>query len=50
MGVIMDEVSAAAPVIEFRNVSMSFDAKRVLNGVSFRLRRGQMIVITGVGP
>src|ERR1051325_11307102 len=51
MGVIMDEdeVPAAAPVIEFRNVSMSFDAKRVLNDVSFRLRRGHMIIITGAG-
>ena len=44
-----DEVPTDAPVIEFRNVSMSFDARRVLSDVSFRLRRGQMIIITGAG-
>lgn len=37
-----------APAIEFRNVSLNFDGKRVLNDVNFRLGRGQMIVITGV--
>jgi ABC-type transporter Mla maintaining outer membrane lipid asymmetry ATPase subunit MlaF len=37
-----------APAIEFRNVSLSFDEKRVLNDVSFKLERGEMIFITGV--
>jgi phospholipid/cholesterol/gamma-HCH transport system ATP-binding protein len=36
------------PAIEFRNVSLSFDEKRVLNDVSFKLERGEMIFITGV--
>lgn len=33
--------------IEFRHVSMSFDEKRVLSDVSFKLERGEMIFITG---
>jgi len=36
------------PAIEFRNVSLSFDEKRVLNDISFQLERGEMIFITGV--
>lgn len=36
------------PAIEFRHVSLSFDGKKVLNDVSFILRRNQMICITGV--
>jgi phospholipid/cholesterol/gamma-HCH transport system ATP-binding protein len=36
------------PAIEFRNVSLSFDEKRVLNDISFKLERGEMIFITGV--
>ncbi len=35
------------PVIEFRNVSMSFDEHAVLRDLSFQLERNQMIVITG---
>ena len=37
-----------APAIEFRHVSISFDDKRALDDLSFRLERGQMICITGV--
>ena len=36
-----------APVIEFRNVSLSFDQKPALDNVSFELRHGQMILVTG---
>jgi len=36
------------PAIEFRNVSLSFDEKRVLNDISFKLERGEMIFVTGV--
>jgi len=36
------------PAIEFRNVSQSFDEKRVLSDISFKLERGEMIFITGV--
>jgi ABC-type transporter Mla maintaining outer membrane lipid asymmetry ATPase subunit MlaF len=34
--------------IEFRHVSISFEDKRALDDLSFRLERGQMICITGV--
>lgn len=33
--------------VEFRNVSISFDDQRVLDDISFQLRQGQMICITG---
>jgi len=36
------------PAIEFRNVSLSFDEKRVLSDINFKLERGEMIFITGV--
>lgn len=36
------------PAIEFRNVSQSFDEKQVLNDITFKLERGEMIFITGV--
>jgi phospholipid/cholesterol/gamma-HCH transport system ATP-binding protein len=34
-------------VIEFRDVSLNFDEHRVLDNVSFRLPRSEMLVITG---
>ncbi|MEK6406128.1 MAG: ATP-binding cassette domain-containing protein [Acidobacteriota bacterium] len=34
--------------IEFRHVSISFEDKRALDDLSFRLERGQMICITGI--
>jgi phospholipid/cholesterol/gamma-HCH transport system ATP-binding protein len=42
------ESNIKRPVIEFRNVSLSFDEKAALRNVSFELRRGQMILLTGV--
>lgn len=36
------------PVLEFRDLSLSFDGTPALCNVSFQLNRGQMIVITGV--
>jgi phospholipid/cholesterol/gamma-HCH transport system ATP-binding protein len=36
------------PAIEFRDVSLSFDEKRVLSDINFKLERGEMIFITGV--
>ena len=39
--------AAVAPAIEFRHVSLSFDGKAALRDVSFTLRRGQMICVTG---
>lgn len=38
----------AAPAIEFRNVSISFDDTKALIDVSFQLARGEMIFLTGV--
>ncbi len=35
------------PAIEFRGVSLSFDEKRVLSDINFKLERGEMIFITG---
>lgn len=36
-----------APAIEFRHVSLSFDERRILDDISFRLERGQMLFLTG---
>src|SRR5215471_12933790 len=35
------------PAIKFRNVSISFDDTQALKNISFALRRGEMICITG---
>jgi phospholipid/cholesterol/gamma-HCH transport system ATP-binding protein len=37
----------AVPAIEFRNVSVGFDEVRVLEDISFKLHRGEMIFLTG---
>ena len=42
-----DEDTADVPAVEFRHVSLSFDGKTVLRDISFTLRRGQMICVTG---
>lgn len=50
----MSDIQTANPAaeqpcaIEFRNVSISFDEKRALDDISFQLKRGEMIAITGV--
>lgn len=44
----MEAKTKDTPAIEFRDVSLSFDEKRVLNDISFKLERGEMIFITGV--
>ncbi len=41
------QIKEGDPVIEFRSVSMYFGEHRVLEGVSFTLQRGEMIVLTG---
>jgi len=43
----MDTETNNQPAIEFRNVSLSFDEKRVLSDISFKLERGEMLFITG---
>ncbi|HET9532977.1 MAG TPA: ATP-binding cassette domain-containing protein [Blastocatellia bacterium] len=40
-------VDSSAPALEFRGVSVSFEDRFTLDNVSFKLDRGQMIVITG---
>src|SRR5215510_14024398 len=35
------------PILEFRNVCLNLDAKQVLDDVSFKLRKGEMLVLTG---
>jgi phospholipid/cholesterol/gamma-HCH transport system ATP-binding protein len=42
-----EDSAADVPAIEFRNVSLSFDGETVLRDISFTLRRGQMICVTG---
>lgn len=37
----------AVPAIEFRNVRLSFDDKVILDGVSFKVRRGETKIILG---
>ncbi len=36
------------PAIEFRNISLSFDDRLVLDDISFTLEQGEMIFLTGV--
>jgi phospholipid/cholesterol/gamma-HCH transport system ATP-binding protein len=44
----METETNNVPAIEFREVSLSFDEKRVLADINFKLGRGEMIFITGV--
>ena len=41
-------MNSQTPAIEFRNVNVSFDDRRVLDDVSFTLEHGQMILLTGI--
>lgn len=43
-----DDKSNPIPAIEFRNVSVSFDEKPALVDISFRLERGELVLLTGV--
>lgn len=43
----MEGPTNGAPALEFRDVWLSFDEKRVLSEVSFKLERGHMIFMTG---
>lgn len=42
------ETHPDAPAIEFRDVTLDFDDVRALDHVSFRLDRGETIIVTGV--
>ena len=44
-GIMNPEIT---PAIEFRNISLSFDDRPVLDDVSFTLEQGEMIVVTGI--
>jgi phospholipid/cholesterol/gamma-HCH transport system ATP-binding protein len=41
------EPNRILPAIEFRDVHLSFDNKKILNGVSFKVRRGETKIILG---
>jgi len=43
-----ESIGKGSPALEFRGVSLSFDEKRVLNDIDFKLDRGEMIFITGL--
>ena len=43
----IDDHERAIPAIEFRNVYLSFDDRTVLNGLSFRVNRGETKIILG---
>jgi phospholipid/cholesterol/gamma-HCH transport system ATP-binding protein len=43
----VDEPNRILPAIEFRDVHLSFDDKKVLDGVSFTVRRGETKIILG---
>jgi phospholipid/cholesterol/gamma-HCH transport system ATP-binding protein len=43
----VDEPDRIQPAIEFRDVHLSFDDKKVLNGVSFTVRKGETKIILG---
>jgi phospholipid/cholesterol/gamma-HCH transport system ATP-binding protein len=42
-----DDKHPEPPAVEFRNVSLSFDDLVVLDNVSFKLERGEMLFLTG---
>ena len=43
----VDEPDRILPAIEFRDVHLSFDDKKILNGLSFTVRRGETKIILG---
>ena len=44
----METENNQIPAIEFRNVSVSFDEKLILNDINLTLERGEMVFITGL--
>ncbi|MDQ3652588.1 MAG: ATP-binding cassette domain-containing protein [Acidobacteriota bacterium] len=43
----MDDFERAVPAIEFRDVHLSFDDRKILDGLSFSVQRGETKVILG---
>jgi phospholipid/cholesterol/gamma-HCH transport system ATP-binding protein len=44
----MTPESNNTPAVEFRKVFLTFDGRRVLNDISFKVAEGEMIFLTGV--
>jgi phospholipid/cholesterol/gamma-HCH transport system ATP-binding protein len=44
---VTSQPKAELPAIEFRGVTVSFDENRALDDVTFQLRRGEMMIVTG---
>ncbi len=43
----VDNIERVVPAIEFRDVHLSFEDKKILNGISFTVRRGETKIILG---
>ncbi len=43
----VDEPDRIVPAIEFRDIHLSFDDKKILNGLSFIVRRGETKIVLG---
>ena len=43
----VDEPQRVIPAIEFRDIHLSFDDKKILDGISFTVRRGETKIILG---
>lgn len=43
----VDDLNRAIPAIEFRDVHLSFDERKVLNGLSFKVMKGETKIILG---
>lgn len=43
----VDDLNRAIPAIEFREVHLSFDERKILNGLSFKVMKGETKIILG---
>jgi phospholipid/cholesterol/gamma-HCH transport system ATP-binding protein len=43
----VNEPERIIPAIEFRNVHLSFDDQKILNGISFKVRKGETKIVLG---
>src|SRR6266542_2062455 len=43
----VDDLERAIPAIEFRDVHLAFDDRTVLNGLSFKVMKGETKIIVG---
>ncbi|HEY0407436.1 MAG TPA: ATP-binding cassette domain-containing protein, partial [Pyrinomonadaceae bacterium] len=43
----VDDSERAIPAIEFRDVHLAFDERKVLNGLSFKVMKGETKIILG---